>query len=274
MRRGARGDRPTGRQHRPRRRPDSRRQRRRDRAVAGSHEADTRDRPADRYDDGRSWPHASGSAGGGRPRRPAVPALARFRGGLHDRRQPCLQRGRHGRAGVRQCARADGRRRGRAGGRTHRQCAVEAAQGQHWLRSEGFVCRLGGHARHHHRGGAETVSKAALARHRLHRPRNPRGCARPVPPGARKTGAKCRQLRVDEAHRGAIRARSRRERARSLPGDPPLVRALGGGGASRERTRRSRRGRARRRPGARARLRTPRSPRRSNSATISGACAN
>ena len=51
--------------------------------------------------------------------------------------------------------------------------AVQTAQGQHRLRPEEPVHRRRGHARDHHRGGAEAVSQSALARHRLRRPGRP-----------------------------------------------------------------------------------------------------
>ena len=48
------------------------------------------------------------------------------------------------------------------------------AQGQHRLRPEASLRRRRGHARHHHRGGAEALPEAALAGDRLRRDRQPR----------------------------------------------------------------------------------------------------
>ena len=83
--------------------------------------------------------------------------------------------GRRGRARLWQCARADDRRRGRAGGRAHRQRALQAAQGQHRLRPE-RTCSSAQRAR----SGIITAAalklfaRSARARDRLRRPRRSR----------------------------------------------------------------------------------------------------
>ena len=104
------------------------------------------------------------AAGGGRARRPPVPALARLGGHLHHRRQYRDQCRRHGGARLRQHARPRARARGGAAGRPDLERPAPSAQGQHRLRPEEPLHRLGGHARHRHRGRAEAVSAAALGR--------------------------------------------------------------------------------------------------------------
>ncbi len=112
--------------------------------------------------------------------RPALPAVARRGGHLHHRRQRRDQRRRRDRDRLRQRARPRHRRRGGARRRADRQRAFEAAQGQHRLRREKPVRRLGGHARRDHGGVAQALSQSAGAGDRLCRPREPGEGARPL----------------------------------------------------------------------------------------------
>ena len=106
---------------------------------------------------------AGGGRGGGLPVSP-VPGV---RGHLPHRRQPRHQRGRHGRAALRQHARADPRPRGRAGGRAHLERPHGPAQGQYRLRPARPLHRVRGHARHHHRRSAEALPETRVAGDRL-----------------------------------------------------------------------------------------------------------
>ena len=172
LRRGGVGDRAAGRQYRSGRRRGPARRPRQYRPRPRPDEPDPRDRPGQFHDDGRGRLHPRQSAPGGGRSRPAVSAEPRRRGQLPDRRQSVDQCRRHRRLALRQYPRADLGRRGRIARRTGLGRAAWAAQGQHRLRSETAVHRRRGHARHHHRGDDQAVSKAARGRDRVSRPRH------------------------------------------------------------------------------------------------------
>ncbi len=275
LRRGARGDRPAGRQHRPRRRPDSRRQRRRDRAVAGSHEADTRDRPADRYDDRSKL-------------------ASRFR---KRRRRQTAPTG---------CSRSRSLPRGPARSaatlpptRAARPCwrygnARELTVGVEVVLADGRIVNALSKLRKDNTGydlkdlfvGSEgtlgIITAAALKLFPKPRSRVTAFIGLATPEDALALFRLAREklgqsvVSFELMKRIAVQfVLAHGENVRDpLPGDPPLVRALGGGGASRraDSTKPSRACSAT--AWSAGSLRTPRSPRRSNSATISGACAN
>ena len=94
------------------------------------------------------------------------PLSLAVRGLVPDRRQPRDQRRRRRGAALRQHPRPRARPRGRARRRAGLERAERPAQGQHGLRPEEAVRRLGGHARHHHGGGPEALPAARRRRRR------------------------------------------------------------------------------------------------------------
>ena len=80
--------------------------------------------------------------------------------------------------------------------------AVEAEEGQHRLRSAQPLHRRRRHARHHHRGDAETVSEAARDRDRLCRPEIAGAGAEAAVDLAERGGRQPDQLRTAGRHRG------------------------------------------------------------------------
>ena len=132
-----------------------------DRAQPGAAEPCARDRPGRPDDDHRGRRHAESRAE--RRRRRRLPAAAvDFLGGLGaDRRRARDQRRRQQHRALRQRARPGARAGGRAGRRAGVERAAPAAQGQHRLLPAPALRRLRGHARRHHRRGAEAGAAAA-----------------------------------------------------------------------------------------------------------------
>ncbi len=168
-------------------------------------------------------PLARVQAGRGR-RGLAVPAVARRRRQLRDRRQSVDQRRRHRGAALRQRARARARPRSRSRRRPRLGRPARTAQGQHRLRPEAALPRQRRHARHHHRGGAEALSAAAHVGDGMGR----------ASPTSRRRSRLLRAMRAG-ARRSPDRlradfARLRRAHARAIPvaarsaARPPLVR--------------------------------------------------
>ena len=105
--------------------------------------------------------------------------------------------------------------------------AVEAEEGQHRLRSAQPLHRRRRHARHHHRGDAETVSEAARGRDRLCRPEIAGAGAEAAVDLAERGGRQPHQLRTARRHRGRFLDPSRHRRPRSAGEQASLVRADG-----------------------------------------------
>ncbi len=157
-----------GRQYRPGRRTDPASWRGRRLAAAAGQ--DPRDRPRFQHHDLRGRRGAADRAAARGRSRPPVPAVARRGRKLHHRRQSLHQCRRHRGTGLWRGARDGARAGSGAGRRPDPERAVEAEEGQHRLRSAQPLHRRRGHARHHHRGDAETVSEAARGGDRLCRP--------------------------------------------------------------------------------------------------------
>ena len=147
--------------------------RRRGRRRAAAHESRARGRRRERHDHRRGRRAAGRAARRRRRGRHALSAVARLGRQLHDRRQPVHQRRRHGRASLRQHARARAGHRGRARRWQRASGAARPAQGQHGLRPEAALHRRRRHARHRHRGGDE-----ALPGRRARRPPRSSRCLR------------------------------------------------------------------------------------------------
>ena len=110
----------------------------------------------------------------------------------------------------------DGARAGSgAGRRPDPERAVEAEEGQHRLRSAQPLHRRRGHARHHHRGDAETVSEAARGGDRLCRPQIAGAGAETAVDLAERGGRQPHQLRTAGRHRGRFQPSSRHRHPRS-----------------------------------------------------------
>ena len=153
--------------------------------------------------------------------RPAVPAVARRGRKLHHRRQSLHQCRRHRRAGLWRGARDGARARSGAGRRPDPERAVEAEKGQHRLRSAQPLHRRRRHARHHHRGDAETVSEAARGRDRLCRPQIAGAGAEAAVDLAERGGRQPHQLRTAGRHRGRFQPAPRHRHPRS-PARPSI----------------------------------------------------
>ena len=227
VRRGARADRAAGRQHLDGRRRDAGRGRQRIRAQPVAPDTRPRHRSARPDHDDRGRRHAEGGAErGGRGGVPAaaVDLVGRQRA---DRRRAGGQRRRQQHRALRQCARPGARAGGRAAGRHGVERAAPAAQGQHRLLPAPVVRRLRGHARHHHRRGAEAGAAAArdlrgAVRRRL--ARGGAGAVRPLPV-ARPGGDQ--RVRTDVRARHRLRAAAHRRRDAAAGGAGAALRAGG-----------------------------------------------
>ena len=185
------------------------------------------------------------------------------------------QRRRRRRAGLRQRAPASARARGGAGRRARLGRPQGPQEGQHRLRPQGPVHRLGGHARRHHCRRAQAVSQAGREGHRIRRAAGPRRGAAAVRPGAGDRRPWPHRLRGHGRHRAGSGAEACAGHARPVPG-----RGIPGTRCWRLRPQGRRHGRAaadrgagKPRPSA-VSSPTPPSPARSPRRTISGACAS
>ena len=214
-------DRAARRQYRAGRRPGS--APRRGRALAQPPRPHPRGRSDLQHHHLRGGRDLAARARGGRRRRPALSAAAALGRHLHDRRQSLHQCRRHRRAGARHRALARARPRGRAGRRPRAQQPQQAQEGQYRLRSQEPVHRRRGHARHHHRGGAQAGAAPALGRDRVRRGAVAGGGARAARPRHRAHRRRRHQLRADAAdgHRAGAAIRERLPRSaggRRIPG--------------------------------------------------------
>ena len=202
-----------GRQHRPGRRPDPASWR--GRGLDAADGQDPRHRHRLQHHDLRGRRGAADRAAARRRGRPAVSAVARRRRKLHHRRQSLHQCRRHRGAGLWRGARDGARAGSGAGRRPHSERAVEAEKGQHRLRSAQPLHRRRRHARHHHRGDAETVSEAARGRDRLCRPEIAGAGAEAAGDLAERGRRHPHQFRTAVRHRGRFQRAPRHRHPRS-----------------------------------------------------------
>ena len=202
-----------GRQYRPGRRADPASWRGRGLAAAAGQ--DSRDRPRLQHHDLRGRRGAADRAAARQRGRSPVSAVARRRGQLHHRRQSLHQCRRHGGAGLWRGARDGARAGSRARRRADPERAVEAEKGQHRLRPAQSLHRRGRHARHHHRGDAETVSEAARGGNRLCRPQIAGAGAEAAVDRAERGGRQPHQFRTAGRYRGRFQPSPRHRHPRS-----------------------------------------------------------
>ena len=169
--------------------------------------------------------HAEGGAGCRRRCRLPVAAVDQLGGLGADRRRAGDQCRRQQHGALRQRPRPRARPRSRVARRAGVERAAAAAQGQYRLLPAPAVRRQRGHARHHHRRGAEALSAAARDRGGAVRGRLARGGARPVQPAAaaRPGGDPGLRIHVGSRGRAGAAAHSRARRCRCATPAPAYV---------------------------------------------------